>query len=190
MPDSIRVFIAVPIPATPALRQILARLGLLGGAVKPVDVDNLHVTLKFLGQTPIDQIPKIVNVMRNAADGETAFTAEIIGLGAFPRPERPSVVWAGLHEADGLSRMAERLEQRLAPLGFPSERRPFHPHLTLARVRRKPPADLADLLRNRRVTEFGSTDIETIQLFQSEPGPSGPRYRSLSTVGLASSTNC
>lgn len=186
MPNSIRTFVAVPISPTPALRDILGRLGMLGSAVKPVAADNLHVTLKFLGQMPVEQVPKIVTVMQDAADGETAFTSQIVGLGAFPRPERPSVVWAGLDEADGLIRIADRLEQRLAPIGFPREQRPFHPHLTLARVRRKPPAELANLLQDHQATEFGSANVETIQLFQSEPGPTGPRYRLLATTGLSS----
>jgi len=186
MSNSIRAFVAVPIPGTPALRAVLGRLGMLGSAVKPVSADNLHVTLKFLGQMPAEQVPEIATIMQDAADGETAFTARIVGLGAFPRPERPSVVWAGLDKADGLIRIADRLEQRLTPLGFLRERRPFHPHLTLARVRRKPPAELANLLQDRQTTEFGSANVETIQLFLSEPGPTGPQYRPLATTGLSS----
>jgi len=186
MSDSIRAFIAVAMPPTRALRNVLDRLGMLGSAVKPVTADNLHVTMKFLGQIPAEQVPQIVTIMRDAAAGERAFAARIVGLGVFPRPERPSVVWAGLDEADGLICIADRLEERLTPLGFPRERRAFHPHLTLARIRRKPPAELADLLQDHQATEFGSADVETIQLFLSEPGPTGPQYRSLATTGLSS----
>lgn len=185
MPNLIRAFVAVPIPALPALRPVLRRLELLGSAIKPVAPENLHVTLKFLGPIPFEQVPQIAAVMQLAADRETPFTATVVGMGAFPRPERPSVVWAGLNDADGLVRMAERIEQHLLPLGFPRERRAFQPHLTLARVRRKPPAELAELLRIHQATPFGTVNIEAIQLFQSEPGPTGPRYGSLATAELS-----
>jgi 2'-5' RNA ligase len=180
---NVRLFFAVDIRCTAALRKIVIALGGLGRAVKAVDPDQLHVTMKFLGSTPADRVPEL-----SAALAETrlvdAFDVALTGLGAFPNERRPSVIWAGLDPLDSLRAVATELESRIAPLGFPTESRPFRPHVTLARIRFRPPPRVGAMLRDEAETEFGSVRIDSVVLYRSDTTTHGPKYVPLARVGL------
>lgn len=186
MSDSIRCFIAARIPPSNSLRRALTDLAEMGRAVKPVAAEQLHLTLKFLGQTDRDAVGSIERALRAAVDGKAACQVDVVGLGAFPGADRPNVVWAGLQGAGAkmLIGLAGELETRLEPLGFARERRPFVPHLTLARVKAKPPPSLGELLKRQASTAFGTATIESIELMQSETMPEGPLYSVLAGVPL------
>ena len=184
MSQPIRAFIAVRFEPPRALCSVIATLGALGGSVKCVADEGLHVTLKFLGDTDPNDITEISRLVSGAAAGHSPFEARVVGLGAFPTPERPSVVWAGLSGAEPLIAIAGALETAVEPLGFARERRPFHPHLTLARVRSRPPAELGALVRQQASREFGTARVDALELLQSELGPRGPRYTTLATAKL------
>ena len=156
----------------------------MGQPVKTVSADNLHMTLKFLGDTDPTRIPKISNAVSEAVDGEKTFEGHIVGLGAFPRIQRPTVVWAGFENGEPLMRIAESLETKLCGLGFHPEQKPFHPHLTLARIKSKPPSELTELLNENQTTDFGAVCISSVELFQSELQPTGPRYSVLASAEL------
>lgn len=156
----------------------------MGRPVKPVSADNLHLTLKFLGDTNPTRIPEISKAVSEAVNGEKIIEGRIVGLGAFPRIQRPSVIWAGLENGEPLIRIAECLETKLSGLGFHPEQKPFHPHLTLARIKSKPPAELAELLNENPATDFGVVSIASVELFQSELQPNGPRYAVLASAEL------
>ena len=185
MPDTARLFIAVKILPSRPLQKLIARLGMLGRIVKPIDADNLHLTLKFLGETELTLTPQISDAIEAAAIEHESFSLQLVGRGAFPDARRPSVIWVGLQGADPLVEIASELERRLRPLGFEQERRAFHPHVTVARIRSKPPRELATLLETEQSTEFGSADIASVELYQSELGSAGPRYTVLSKVAFA-----
>lgn len=184
MSNSIRAFIAAKLPAGAALREVVSHLGAMGRAVKPVAADNLHVTLKFLGHVASAQTAEISRVVRAVAEPVAPFQVRIVGLGAFPHALRPSVIWAGLEGAEPLVNIAEGLEAELEPLGFAREKRPFHAHLTLARVKFRPPDDLAALLDEHAATEFGTASIASVELYQSELERDGPRYTVLASAEL------
>jgi 2'-5' RNA ligase len=186
MSQPIRAFIAVKIAAPRALRSMISTLGTMGGSVKAVSDDALHVTLKFLGDTDPGQISEIARIVQAVSEPHSALEVRLVGLGAFPGVHRPSVVWAGLENAETLVVIANALETALEPLGFSRERRPFRPHLTLARIRSKPPAELGTLLRDQATREFGTAKIDAVELIQSELGPRGSRYTMLATVALPS----
>jgi 2'-5' RNA ligase len=185
--ESIRCFIAVKIPGFDPLRRIIQDLGNMGRALKAVDADNLHVTLKFLGNTTVELVDNIRAELEAATRCRRPSGLTVVGLGAFPHAQRPNVVWAGF-EGDGvetLAGLAGDLESRLERLGFASENRPFVPHLTLARVKAKPPESLEKLLLRNAKTPFGATTIEHVELIRSELGPDGPRYTVLATSRLS-----
>jgi 2'-5' RNA ligase len=182
---TLRTFIAVPVTAGPALRSVIARLGGLGRAIKAVDPDQLHLTLKFLGDTAAEQVPAIAAEIREAVAGGACFDLTLSGIGVFPHARRPTVVWAGVVNADPLIALAGELEQRLERLGFAREGRAYQPHLTLARIRSRPPADLGDLLAREDQTGFGTAAIESVVFYQSELRSDGPAYTPLETVELA-----
>ena len=184
MSEAIRTFIAVKIEPSRSLRKVLARLAMLGRAVKPIDADDLHLTLKFLGETEPGLIPQLSDCIQAAIANHSAFSMQLMGLGAFPHVRRPSVIWVGLHGAEPLIELAGALEQLVEPLGFEPERREFHPHITVARIRSKPPVDLAAMLDEEQVTDFGTADVSSIELYQSELRREGPRYTVLSKTEL------
>lgn len=184
MADPIRAFIAIDSPVTAALQTVISRLEAMRPAVRAVSGDGMHVTLKFLGDIDRETVPSIAQALAAAAERIPAFEMRLVGLGAFPHPGRPSVVWVGFEDAEPLVAIAERLEKTLRPLGFRRERRAFQPHATLARVRSKPPVELTDLLRQHAQTPFGTVSVDAVKLIRSELRPEGSLYTELESVFL------
>ncbi|MFQ5731261.1 MAG: RNA 2',3'-cyclic phosphodiesterase [Planctomycetaceae bacterium] len=182
--SQLRTFIAVSISPSRELRCAIAAMGDMGAAVKPVAADNLHVTLKFLGDTPSERVPEIVAVTRDVAAAHERFELQLAGLDAFPRVERPSVVWVGIEGGEPLTAMAAELEGRLEQLGFEKERRGFTPHLTVARVRRKPPPTLFALFEQYAATNFGTTTVDRLTYYRSDLQSGTPVYSVLGTGEL------
>lgn len=182
MPDTQRLFIAIPISSSllrlpngrrSALANVLRELSFCGQSIKPTVTEKLHITLKFLGATPADRVPLIVQSLTEIAAGAKSFEVRLQGLGVFPDLKRPAVCWAGLVESASLRSLAEAIEVAISPLGFPRETRSFHPHLTLARIRAKPADMFFELLAQHASTEFGTDCISELRLMQSswpEPG--------------------
>ena len=147
---------------------------------------NLHLTLKFLGEVAEARIDAIVGALRGAASSLSAFDAELGGLGAFPSPARPRVVWAGVTVGAGaMGDLAGRVDDALAQLGFAREARPFSAHVTLGRVRyqSRNPA-LTEALRAAAGRAFGQVRVARASLMRSELAPRGARYTELAAVSL------
>jgi 2'-5' RNA ligase len=180
--------VAVPLPDD--LRQRLAatvdRLRPHASDVAWVAPANLHVTLKFLGQIDPGRVPALTEALRAAAAPHAPFTLAVTGLGAFPTPGRPRVIWAGLADAAGaLRRLAGAVDAAAAALGVPAETRPFAAHVTLGRVReaRRQPR-LAEALE--RPESFGALAVTRVCLMRSELSPRGARYTELAALPLGS----
>lgn len=184
MSDSIRTFVAIKFPVPPALQSVLRKIATMNWPVAAVSSDKLHVTLKFLGDTPSELSDGIRERIAESVRSQPPFVMRVVGLGAFPHVERPSVVWAGLYDAEPLVMLAQRLEASLESLGFARESRPFHPHLTLARVKGRPPRALLDLLRQHSTTDFGSVEVQSVEFIRSDLKPDGSRYSTLATYEL------
>lgn len=181
----LRTFIAVRIPESPELRRLHARLSQFGESFRPVPVNNLHVTLKFLGDTDERQVNEIAAVMQQVASEHPAEVVRLIGLGAFPHERRPSVIWVGMQNAVSVTAIAAALDERLAQLGFARERGPIQPHLTMLRVKTRPPEELFSLLAESAAADFGTARIGAVELFQSELQKGGSKYTVLATAPLA-----
>lgn len=184
MPSNLRTFIAVSVNPADELRRVLDTLGEMGSAVKPAKAEGMHITLKFLGGTDSDLVPLILDAMREAVACASPFTMKLRGLDAFPKKERPSIVWAAIEGGEPLKEFASRLEEKTAALGFETEAREYTPHLTLARIRRKPPPELFELFAEHETTAFGEVAVDAVNLYQSELSPEGARYSVLGEVGL------
>jgi 2'-5' RNA ligase len=184
MSERLRTFIAVKISLPPALRTILRRFREMGRAVKAVDSETAHLTLKFLGDTPTQVLADVGNIVESVAGAFEPFDLELAGIGAFPHWGRPQVAWAGVIPTVPLLEMAGRFETELEPLGFPREKRAYHPHLTLARIKAKPPAELKDIAEAHESTDFGGQTIDRVIWYQSELQRTGPIYTPLSTILL------
>lgn len=200
MAAQIRLFIAIPVSQrllTPAaghskldadasLCNVISDLRSFGRGVKVVSTDSMHVTLKFIGDVEQELVPQISAVLHDVAATESAFDMPVIGLGAFPDTKRPSVIWAGLTNTEACARMKTSLEDRLAQFGIAPEERAFRPHLTLARVKARPPQELFQMLADGPSTRFGREHVRAIELVKSELKPSGPKYTTLMSAPLNS----
>lgn len=181
----LRTFIAIKIPPTSGLRALHARLADLGERFHPVPLDSLHVTLKFLGDTPEDKVSEVTSVLERIVAGRTTVHLRLVGVGAFPNARRPSVFWVGLEQNETLSAIASELDRQLVSLGFPAEGRFYQPHLTLLRIRVRPPESLFAILKEEAQTELGMVEIDCVEYIESQLGPRGSQYTTLSVASLA-----
>jgi 2'-5' RNA ligase len=150
-----------------------------GGDLKLVEPQNIHITLRFLGEIRQELVQEIIEQMKEIRF--SAFKAEFRGLGVFPSLNRPRVVWIGIEQgAEKLAGIFETLEQRLRTLRVEPDRRGFTPHLTIARVRSGRNRDeLARLVSEMQDKEFGSINVNSVRLKKSTLTPSGPMYTDL-----------
>ena len=149
---------------------------------------NLHVTLKFLGQIDEPRVAPIARAIGAVAARRPSFEVDVRGLGAFPAPVRPRVVWVGLEPAGPLAALAADLDAALGTLGVPLDARRFAAHVTLGRVResrRRP--ELAAALA--RPVECGRVPVTRLSLMRSELHPRGARYTELTSVVLAGASS-
>jgi 2'-5' RNA ligase len=185
----VRTFIGVEIgdeirSRATALQEQLARTG---AGVKWVGPDQMHVTLLFLGEMDERDIVSVCRAIDKAAGREAPFPLRVSGVGAFPTPRRPKVVWGGITDgADALRRLYGLLETKLLDLGvYHKEERGYTPHLTLGRVRGEADGNaLAPELPKLLAWDGGRTTVNEVVLFSSEMGRDGPEYTALARGGL------
>lgn len=145
------------------------------------------MTLKFLGEVRRERLPDIEHAIAGVASSTSGFTTALTCFGAFPTIRRPRVVWVGVDATSELRCLKQDLEWALAPLGFDSETRAFHPHVTLGRAR---PDGGAGAFRGldglmASMTFSSEVRVHTLDLIQSRPTPSGSRYRVVSGARMA-----
>ncbi len=191
--ETLRTFVALPLSESGherlgALQQKLIRT-LPDGHIRWVPPGNIHLTLFFLGDVRVDRIPAIQEALTVVARNVLPFTCEVAGLGAFPNTSRPRVIWVGLEESTGrLELLHTAVNEALTQLGFEPDRRPFHPHLTLGRVRRGRARSvvrrIGEGLAEMQVGAVTAEHVEQMLLFRSDLGPSGAVYTALHTFPL------
>jgi 2'-5' RNA ligase len=184
----IRAFIAVTLDSK-VIDQIAAASHQLRPeitGVRWVTPANFHLTLKFLGSIDDAAIEPIGATLREQLRLFPRFTINAKGLGVFPGPKRPRVLWVGL-TGDRLVSLASRVESALRPLGFTPEGRKFTPHLTIGRWRDadRAPKSLGRQLENWQARDFGTSNVESVKLIQSMLKPEGASYNYLITVPLS-----
>ncbi len=155
------------------------RLRATGANMKLVEIENIHITLKFLGDIEDHQVEEVSQVIRDITFETFEFTVE--GVGVFPNLKRPTTVWAGISSGVGeLAGLFNVVNDGLAKLGFEKDRRRFHPHLTIARVRGGQNRDrLVDELVGMEEMEFGKVQVDRIYLKKSVLTPKGPIYSTM-----------
>jgi RNA 2',3'-cyclic 3'-phosphodiesterase len=182
----LRAFVAVELPreVVDSLQSFQGELEACGADLKLVERENLHFTVKFLGEISEAQASEAGSRMRNVP--LKSFEARLSGVGAFPDPGRPRVIWAGVPDSDRppVESMAREVIRALDGIGEKDER-PFQAHVTLARVRS--PTNLRQLesiLRNNSERPFGVTKFTELRLKSSRLTPSGPVYSDVTVVSL------
>lgn len=153
---------------------------------KWVKTENVHLTLKFLGNIEEAQVPEIKTAIDDIASQFKPFTVRLSGLGMFPSKRQPRVLWIGFTKGEqALIKMQTLLERKLGDIGFPVESRRFHPHLTLARIKSlKGTAGLADIVSIYKTANCGECPIDKITFFKSTLTPQGPIYNAISEHAL------
>lgn len=186
-----RTFIAIELPTDvkERLKGIQETLRKTDSDVKWVDPNNIHLTLKFLGEVSEEKIPVVKAAIKRIAQQNSPYPLSISGIGAFPRISSPRVIWAGVRTGENeTARIAEQLEEDFSAMGFPKEERKFSCHITLGRIRSS--AGIQRLVK--LLTDSGAALLpenlgffaSAITLFQSRLSPQGPAYEPLSVFQL------
>ena len=186
MSEVIRCFLAISVEAETRIQQFLSDWTQLGPAFKVVSPAQLHITLKFFGDVSLSQVKQIVRQVDIVKDRHSHFEIEIKGLGVFPHYKRPTVLWAGIVPETEIRSCAEDLAASMEVIGFAKERS-FHPHLTLARIKKKPPEDFQEWFKLYETTDWQTVAVSSMELFQSELTSKGPIYRILESFPLVES---
>ncbi len=185
MSEKIRSFIAFDIDDEQIIKrfseaqQMLARTGADLKLVKP---ENIHVTMRFLGNITPPMVDSIYEAMQKVSF--SPFEVEIRGLGAFPKLQYARVIWAGISKgAEQLSNISVQLEPKLRELGFRPDPKGFSPHLTIARVKSgRNKVELIRCIKDSVDYEFGTVKAESLRLKRSVLTPKGPIYSTLKEV--------
>jgi len=191
----IRAFIAIELSS-----EILHRLDqvakelkskLINMPVRWVPADNIHLTLKFLGDVSIANLEMLTKILGGVVSVHHSFEISAGGLGAYPKIHQPRVIWIGLEVPPELLAIQHNLELETARLGYTREERPFSPHLTLGRVSRNAtPAEtqaISKVLETTKVGFLGATRVKTVFLFRSDLNPGGAVYTRIFSAPLADS---
>ena len=180
--NQIRSFVSIDIDdpqIQSRVESVTSSLVGLGADIKPVERENVHITIKFLGNVNTSRIEQVKTVLGNIRF--QPFSLEVKGTGAFPNMNRINVIWIGLGQGwTSVERIYEQSEQLLSEIGIVKESRGFSPHVTIARVkssRRRD--DIAKFLENLADQDFGVLEVKTVRLKESVLSPSGPKYSTL-----------
>jgi 2'-5' RNA ligase len=183
--DQVRSFVSIDLEDQQVLSRIgsiLSSLKALGGDLKPVGEENIHLTLKFLGDVSTLRLADVKSSLQQLAC--PSFTAEIKGAGAFPNLKHMNVIWVGVNEGwTQVEQIYEQVEKLLSGVGFRRENRPFSPHITIARVRSGRKRDeTANFLQHLSDESFGTVTVNKVRLKQSILSSAGPKYSTLLDV--------
>lgn len=188
----IRTFIAISIPPVfqsvleLAIRQLKEQLS--GFPVRWVPVRNIHLTLKFLGNVSEDSLDAIQAALAEEVIQHKSFVISLDQAGAFPSQKRPRVIWIGITGKPELKSLARGIDQQMKMLGYPSEDRPFSPHLTLGRVKQQVFTGdfklLDDAIQNLKIDSTINNRVTEVHLYRSDLTPAGAVYTRLFSAPL------
>jgi 2'-5' RNA ligase len=189
MRDSLRTFVAVDLPGEvkQLAGQLIDRLRPTAANVKWVTLDQMHWTLKFLGEVELVDVNTICASVAAAVESIEPFDIEVWGAGAFPDLANPRTIWMGARDGtEPFVALHAAVERSLATLGFRAEQRRFRPHVTLGRVRRSHSGleELGELVQQNAEFDGGLAPVFEVTIYSSELGPKGPRYEPLGHAEL------
>ncbi|HKJ28097.1 MAG TPA: RNA 2',3'-cyclic phosphodiesterase [Anaerolineales bacterium] len=188
----IRSFIAVDLPESlfDSLSETSAQLQemLDGMPIRWVPIENIHLSLKFLGDVSERNVSMLKEILQGEADNHNTFEISVGGFGVFPNVLRPRVIWVGVEAPDELVNLQRRIDMETARLGYAPDQREFTPHLTFGRVSRNASSNqvrkVSSLLRNFNLGFLGAARIEEVSLFRSDLGPDGAVYSKIYSAKL------
>lgn len=177
----LRAFIAVELEPTEEIKAVYRQLRETGSELKLVNLNQIHITLRFLGNIAEDKIEEISGIIRSCASSKK-FAIKLRGMGVFPNINHINVVWIGISNPAELERMSTCINEKLLEIGFPKEDKPFSAHITLARVKSKRNLNaLQRLVKESAARNFGDVLINAVYLKKSVLTPEGPIYSNIFT---------
>jgi 2'-5' RNA ligase len=180
-----RGFIAIDINVTPNVLNLLQDITNSNADVKLVEPQNIHITIKFLGDVQEDNIDDIEQIMKDSVKEIEPFTLKLSGTGVFPNQNYIRVVWIGIKDAEIIETISRSIDERLSQLGFKREKRGFSAHLTIGRVKTaKNKQLLLKAIESYKDFEFSTQEVNSIKLKKSDLTPKGPIYTTLREVKL------
>ncbi len=180
-----RGFIAVDINSNKNILNLLSDIKKIDANIKLAEPENIHITLKFLGETNELLIKDIEKTIKESTCDINPFEINIRGIGVFPNKNYIKVIWAGIENYQNLEEISKRIDEKLSNLGFKKEKREFSAHLTVGRVKTvKDKKQLLELIEKYNEFEFGKFLVNFIELKQSRLTPKGPIYSTISKLKL------
>ena len=180
-----RGFIAIDVPVSESIIKIEEEIRDSGAVVKLVEPKNIHITLKFLGDTSVDLVDDITSIIKDSIAEVGPFKIKLADVGAFPNLDYIKVMWIGLQNFEGLIPIYEKIDSGCVDIGFKKEKRGFSPHLTIARVKSARNKDrLVDIIGKNKNTVFSEFLVDSIKLKKSVLTSDGPIYSNVAEVGL------
>lgn len=169
------------------LVNVQEKLTTTGADLKLVEPQNIHLTLRFLGDVSEGRIEEVKNAIRGAGKIAEPYDLKVEGLGVFPHPGYIRVIWAGVGDGhDSTTAIRKRLDKNLANIDFPPSDKEFTPHITFARMRSgKAKNEIANLVKEMSDKHFGTCRVDAIELKKSELTKKGPIYSTLECVELS-----
>ncbi len=175
-----RTFVAIEISNGNIINSIKKFQSEININAKPVELKNCHFTLQFLGEISEEISQKIIQALHKIEF--SSFSVNLKGIGAFPKPKFPRVIWIGTDDNGGnmLIQLSKKVEKVLEPLGFFSDK-PFKPHITVFRIKKKV-GDITKELDSQKMIDFGIQEVTSIKLKKSELTSKGPIYSDLEEI--------
>lgn len=156
--------------------------------IRWVPIENIHLTLKFLGNVSTANLEILKDILGKAVSSHHECDISVGGIGVFPKPHNPRVVWVGMEVPQELIALQHSIEIETARLGYSREHRPFSPHLTFGRVSRNASTQdvhiIAEILENYKVGFLGATRVRNVYLYRSDLKPEGAEYTPIYTAAL------
>lgn len=183
--QKIRAFIAVDIPVSKKVSEVINELKKININAKIVEIKNMHLTLKFLGDTDENLIDEIEKIIKESIGDTQPFEISLKSMGVFPNQNYIKVAWIGVEDAEPLKTIAETIDKKLHNLGFKKEKRSFSAHLTIARIKSAKNKDkLIQLINKYQNIELQKININKIFLKKSILTPKGPIYTNLKEITI------
>ncbi len=187
---TIRSFIAVPLSpeVQSGARRLVSKIAGEGDGIRWVPMDNLHLTLKFLGDVDNTEVPAVCKIVRNVTKDFEPFDLDFAGASALPNLDRPRVISVSVSDpSESLRKIVARLETELAEMGFKPEPRDYVPHLTLGRTKggsRRASEEVVQRVKQYLDIRLGAMCVDTVELIASFLEKKGPSYQVMDTIDL------
>jgi len=183
--ETFRGFIAIDVPLNQTLQKLIKQIQSTPCNIKLVEPENIHITLKFLGETQVQHLQAIEQIMTDTIEGLPPFSIQLKGTGVFPNENYIKVFWIGIKHTKYLELIAKELDDKIAHLGYKKEQRKFSAHLTIGRVRSaKAKEELIALIHETQELFIDDILVNSIKLKKSTLTPKGPIYETLITTIL------